>query len=295
VRPSLPMRVALSRTLIAGLLAVVFTGIAPAAHAADDEAGKKVVEYYRRKANIPPEVDAKLTNVRDSKIPGVKNATIEMSRGGRTQTVDLLMSPDGKYVAFAEIEDVSSDPFKAIADKIKLDGEPSRGPKDAKVVIVEYSDFQCPYCSRAHATIEDQVMKEYGDKVRLVYKHFPLGFHKWAELGAIGAECAEQQSDEAFWVLYNFYFKNQQQITPENLKDKSLEALAGTKIDQAKFTDCFDNKKTLDKVKADMAEGQEVGVTGTPAFIINGRKLSGAQPYEKFKDIIDDELSRKGT
>jgi protein-disulfide isomerase len=279
--------------MIAGLLAVAVSGITPAR--AQDEAGKRVIEYYRRKANIPPEVTATLTNIRDSKIAGVKNATIEMSRGGQTQKVDILMSPDGKYVAFAELEDVSSDPFKAIADKIKLDGQPIRGGKDAKVTIVEYSDFQCPYCARAHATIEDQVMKTYGDKVRLVHKNFPLGFHKWAEPAAIATECAEQQDVGSYWKLYDYYFKNQQQITPENLKEKTTEALAGTKVDMAKFNDCYDNKKTADVVKADMAEGQVVGVTGTPAFIINGRKLSGAQPFERFKDIIDDELSRKGS
>lgn len=204
-------------------------------------------------------------------------------------------TPDGRYVVFGDVEDVTSDPFKAVAEKIKLEGEPSRGPKDAKVTIVEYSDFQCPYCARAHATVEEQVMKEYGGKVRLVYKHFPLGFHKWAELAAIGAECAAQQSDDAFWKLYDYYFTNQRDITPENLRDKTLAALADTKVDQAKFTDCYDNKKSLEKVKADMAEGQEVGVTGTPAFIINGRKLSGAQPFDRFKAIIDDELSRAGS
>jgi protein-disulfide isomerase len=205
------------------------------------------------------------------------------------------MSPDGKFVAFAEVEDVTSDPFKAVAEKIKVDGEPMKGKKDAKVTIVEYSDFQCPYCARAHATIEDQVMKQYGDKVRLLYKHFPLGFHKWAEPAAVATECAAEQDQDAYWKLYDFYFKNQQQITPENLRDKTLETLAGTKVDQAKFTDCYDNKKTLEQVKAEMAEGQEVGVTGTPAFIINGRKLSGAQPFERFKDIIDDELQRAGS
>jgi protein-disulfide isomerase len=281
--------------VIAALLAVAASGIATPSRAADDEAGKRVIEYYRRKANIPPEVAATLTNVRDSKIAGVKNATIEMSRGGQVQKVEVLMSPDGKYVAFAELEDVTSDPFKAIADKIKVDGEPMKGNKNAKVTIVEYSDFQCPYCARAHATIEDQVMKQYGDKVRLLYKHFPLGFHKWAEPAAMAVECAGQQDHDAYWKLYDYYFKSQQQITPENIKDKTLEALAGTKVDQAKFTDCYDNKKTADIVKAEMAEGQSVGVTGTPAFIINGRKLSGAQPFERFKDIIDDELARKGS
>ena len=137
-------------------------------------------------------------------------------------------------------------------------------------------------------------MKEYDGKVRLVYKNFPLGFHKWAEPAGIAGECAFDQDPDAFWKLYTYYFDNQQQITPENVKAKSEEALKGTKVDMAKWTDCYDNKKTLERVKADMAEGQSVGVTGTPAFLINGRKISGAQPFQNFKAIIDDELQRAG-
>ena len=165
------------------------------------------------------------------------------------------MSADGKYVVFGEVEDVTSDPFKAIAAKIKTEGQPVRGPKDAKVTIVEFSDFQCPYCARAHQTMSEQVMKEYDGKVKLVYKNFPLGFHKWAEPAAIGGACACEQDPAAFWKLYDYFFTNQQQVTPENVKEKAHEALKGTKVDMAKWNDCFDNKKTLDKIKADMAEG----------------------------------------
>ena len=275
-----------------GLFAFWF-GTTPA-RGADDETSKRVIEYYRRKANIPPEVEAKLTNIKDSKMPGAKSATLELSRGGQTQSQEILMSADGKFVVFAEIEDVTSDPFAAVAKKIKLDGNPSKGPKDAKVVIVEYSDFQCPYCARAHETLSGQVMKEYGDKILIVYKNFPLAFHKWAEPAGIAGECIYEQDPATFWKAYDYYFQNQKDMTPENVKDRTLTLLDGTKVDKAKFTECYDGKKTLDKVKADMAEGQTVGVTGTPAFLINGRKLSGAQPFDRFKAIIDDELSRGG-
>ena len=286
------MKVQLQRI---GVLAVVLVGMAYATVSlADDAANQKIIEYYRRKSNLPPEVVVSVTNVSDAKIPGAKMATLTLSRGGQTQTQDILMSADGRYVVFAEVEDVSSDPFKAIAAKLKTDGSPVRGPKDAKVTIVEFSDFQCPYCARAHQTIADQVMKEYDGKVKLVYKNFPLGFHKWAEPAAIAGACAAAQDPAAFWTFYDFMFNNQQQITPENVKEKSTEGLKGTKVDMAKWNDCYDNKKTLEKVKADTAEGASVGVTGTPAFIINGRKISGAQPFQNFKAVIDDELARSG-
>ena len=284
------MKAQVQRFIAAGVLAAL--GWAPVA-LADDAANAKIIDYYRRKSNLPPEVTATVTEVTDSKIPGAKIATLSLTRGGQTQTQTILMSADGRYVVFGEVEDVTSDPFKAIASKLKIQGAPVEGAKDAKVTIVEFSDFQCPYCSRAHTTIE-QVMKEYDGKVKLVYKNYPLPFHKWAEPAGIASACAFKQDPAAFWKMYDFFFNNQQQITPENVKDKAIEALAGTKVDKAKWADCYDNKKTLENVKADMAEGQSIGVTGTPAFIINGRKISGAQPLPNFKAIIDDELARAG-
>ncbi len=282
----------LSRFWLAALLAVASVEVTAAL--ADDAANQKIVDYYRRKSNLPPEVEVKVTDISDSKIPGAKSATLKLTRGGQTQEVFVLMSPDGKYVVFGEVEDVTADPFKAIAAKITTQGKPVRGPKDAKVTIVEFSDFQCPYCARAHQTLSDQVMKEYSGKVKLVYKNFPLGFHPWAEPAAIASACAFEQDPEAFWKLYDYFFANQQQLNPQNIKEKSQAELKGTKVNLDKWNDCYDNKKTLDKVKADMAEGQSVGVTGTPAFLINGRKISGAQPFQNFKAVIDDELARSG-
>jgi len=275
---------------LAALLAVA--SIEVTAALADDAANQKIIDYYRRKQNVPPEVTITLTDVSDSKLPGTKTASLQLSRGGQTQDVKILMSPDGKYVVFGELEDVTSDPFKAIAAKITTQGKPVRGPKDAKVTIVEFSDFQCPYCARAHQTMSEQVMKEYDGKVKLVYKNYPLPFHPWAEPAAVAAACAFDQDPEAFWKLYDYFFTNQQQLNPQNVKEKATEQLKGTKVNMEKWNDCVDNKKTLDKVKADMAEGQTVGVSGTPAFLINGRKISGAQPFQNFKAVIDDELQR---
>ena len=275
--------------LSVGLLVTV-AGV-PVAKAADDT-NSKIIEYYRRKANLPPQVDVMLINIKDSDIKGLKSGQLQLSQGAQKQTVDILMSPDGKWVVFAAAEDVSKDPFKAIAEKITTKGAPTKGPKDAKVTIVEFSDFQCPYCARAHSTLTNEVLNQYGDKVKVVYKNFPLSFHPWAEPAAVAAACIYEQNPDAFWKIYNYYFDNQKDLNPQNVKEKTLEVMKDSKIDTAKFNDCFDNKKTLERIKADMAEGQVIGVTGTPAFVINGRKLSGAQPADRFKAIIDDELQR---
>ena len=268
---------------VLGYAGTLIAGIAATATAADDQ----LIKYFRKKANVPPAQEVKVSGVKDSAIKGLKEGTLEV--GGRK--MPFVMSADGRYAVFAALEDVTSDPSKAVMEKISLKGEPFKGGANAKVTIVEYSDFQCPFCSRGYATIENEVLKTYGDKVKFYYKHFPLAFHKWAEPGAVATECAKDQKVDAYWKLYAAMFEQQQQITPENVKEKSLTVLEGTGIDKKKWEECYDGKKTADRVKAQMAEGQSVGVSGTPGFIINGRLVSGAQPFATFKAIIDDELA----
>ncbi len=270
--------------VLGGLLAVVATA------AADNS--EQLIKYYRKKNNLPPAQKVALTGVKDSTtIKGAKEGTLEIGEGPAAQKVSVITSPDYKFAIFGQVEDVTVDPSKAIMDKITLKGEPSKGGANAKVTIVEYSDFQCPFCSKGYATMENQVLKEYGDKVKFYYKHYPLPFHPWAEKGAVAAECAKEQKPEAFWKLYSSFFENQAQISPDSVKEKASGFLQGTGIDMAKWNDCFDNSKSLPKVKAQMAEGASVGVRGTPGFIINGRLVSGAQPFENFKNVIDDELA----
>jgi protein-disulfide isomerase len=261
---------------------------AAAASATQDAMTQRLIEYFRRKQNVAPSAQVEVKDLKASKIKGAKTGTLDV--GGRS--VEFTVSDDGRYAFFGPLEDLTIDPFASVMKKISLKGVPSRGPANAKVTIVEYSDFQCPFCARGYQTMEDDVLKNYGDKVRFVYKNFPLPMHPWAESAAVASECAREQKPEAFWKLYNFYFQNQRDINPQNLKDKSLEALKDAGVDPAKFSDCFDNKKTLSAVKAEQAEGSSVGVRGTPAFIINGRLISGAVPYDNFKAVIDDELAR---
>ena len=254
------------------------------------EEGEQLIKYYRKKGNLPPTQTVKVADLKDStSIKGAKEGVLDLGN----QKVPFIASSDLRYVVFAAAEDVTVDPSKAVMDKISLKGEPSKGPANAKVTIVEYSDFQCPFCTKGYNTMEKEVLPQYKDKVKFYYKHYPLPFHPWAEPAAVAAECAKQQKPEAFWKLYSAFFENQAQVTKENVKAKSAEWLADQKVDMTKFNDCFDNNKSLPQVKAQMAEGGSVGVRGTPGFIINGRLVSGAQPAQNFKNIIDDELAAK--
>ncbi|MGA9525423.1 MAG: thioredoxin domain-containing protein [Myxococcaceae bacterium] len=165
---------------------------------------------------------------------------------------------------------------------------PSKGPENAPITIVEFSDFQCPFCSRVIETV-DQVMEAYPGKVRLVFRHFPLDFHQDAPKAAEASMCANEQGK--FWEYHDALFKNQQNLKEEGLKQQA-QAVG---LDAAKFEQCLTSGKYAEQVKKDMEAGKQVGVTGTPAFFINGRQLSGAVPFEEFKKVIDSELgTQKG-
>jgi protein-disulfide isomerase len=170
--------------------------------------------------------------------------------------------------------------------KVDVAGHPSKGPKDAPIELIEFSDFQCPFCQRANPTVE-QVLKTYGDRIHFVYRHFPLPNHPNARPAAEAAACAEEQG--RFWQFHDELFSN-----PGKLTDPDLKAHAVTAgLEASRFNACVDGHRFKNEVDKDVKEGNEAGVSGTPAFFINGRALEGAQPFEAFKRVIDEELAAK--
>jgi protein-disulfide isomerase len=269
------------------LLAVTIGAAAGPVHAQEFNSDQ-LIKFFRKKNNVPPAAQVSVSGLKDSPIKGAKEGVLEVA-GPQTRKVPFTASADGKYALFAETVDVTVDPSKAVMAKIKLDGAYCRGPKDAKVTIVKYSDYQCPFCAKGY-TVMEQVKKDFGDKVRFCFKDFPLGFHPWAEPAAIAAKCVGAQKPDAYWKVYDGLFQNQKDVTPANVKEKAWGFVEAEGLDKAKFDECFDNKKTQATVKAEMAEGQSLGVTGTPSFVVNGRLLVGAKPFEEFKAVIEDEL-----
>jgi protein-disulfide isomerase len=163
---------------------------------------------------------------------------------------------------------------------------PAKGPANAPVTIVEFSDFECPFCSRGKETVE-KVLSAYPGKIRLVFRDYPLPFHSKAKKAAEAALCADEQGK--FWEMHDRLFSDQSKLGVDDLK-ASAKALS---LDTAKFDSCLDSGKLASKVDENMSAGEKAGVNGTPAFFINGRLLSGAQPLEKFKEVIDEELAKK--
>jgi protein-disulfide isomerase len=263
---------------------------APGGKVADkEEVSRRIGEYFGK--SVTPGVTLRVTDLAPAEVPGWSKGSLEVSAAGNTQNMSFLVSQDGRYFISGEVVDLTTDPLQAVMQKIDLKGEPARGPADAKVTIVEYSDFQCPFCSRGYQVVEEQVMPEYKDKVKFYFKNLPLkSIHPWAESAAIAAECAKQQSGEGFWSLYNALFKSQKDINQGNLKEKVTQFAKDAHLDEAKFTECFDSKASQAQVDKDVEEATAVGANSTPTFFVNGRRLEGAQPFENFKAIIDQEL-----
>lgn len=161
-----------------------------------------------------------------------------------------------------------------------------RGNFNAPITLVEYSDFECPYCGQIYPTFK-QILNDYPNKVRLVYKYFPLSFHPNAQKAAEAAECASEQGK--FWEYHDKLFDNQ----ADGFSLVNFKQWAGDlDLNTSKFNDCLDSGKYAQKVQADEVDGQNRGVQGTPATFVNGQLVSGAVPYESFKSIIDQLLTK---
>lgn len=170
---------------------------------------------------------------------------------------------------------------------IRIEGSPTTGSKTASVTIVEFTDFECHYCGAVQPTLR-QVLQQYPNQARLVFKNYPLRFHRNAKRAHLAAMCADEQGK--FWEYRNHLFQNQRALQKSDLL--RYAEVFGLDIDS--FQNCLEEEKYMSKIQDDFKEGLSLGVTGTPAFFINGRLLPGAQPFPVFQAVIEDELKGAG-
>ena len=209
-----------------------------------------------------------------------------------SDALDVSRSSASLAGARAEREAAERAETLALADRLRAAaaGLPARGNPDAPITIVEFSDFECSFCKRASGTV-DEVLAQNPD-VKLVYMHFPLQMHPWAEPAAIASTCAAQQSDDAFWTLHDAYFENQRTLSTQNVVSESLGYLQASGLDLAAWSTCVTDtsseahRQASAAVSGQMALGDQLGVRGTPAFFIEGQLLSGAQPASAFAEVL---------
>jgi protein-disulfide isomerase len=259
----------------------------------DQEAKARGID---RSTLVEKEIAAKVSNVSDSEIAQWYQANQNRVQG---RSLDEVRQPIRAYLTQERMQLARQEFIDALKMKtpvrVMLDAPrqnvaaangAAKGPAGAPIEIIEFSDFQCPFCQRANPTV-DQVMKTYGDRVRFVYRHFPLGNHPNARPAAEASQCAAEQGK--FWEYHDRLFANPSKLGDADLKQHA----AALGLDAGKFNACVDSHKYKAQVDADLEAGEEAGVSGTPAFFVNGRMLSGAQPFESFKRLIDEELELK--
>ena len=237
-------------------------------------------------SKVPAPDDATIQKVYDENKDELQGQTLEQVK---PQIVEYLKNEQSEGRKAAFIEELKGK-YKASVKlrpptvQVATAGRPEHGNAKAAVTIISFSDYECPFCKRGEDSIQ-KVVETYGDKVRVVFRDYPLPFHPHARPAAEAAACANAQGK--FWDYHKKLFANQSALADDNLKAYAKDL----GLDTAKFDECFAKKQFKDNIDKDIADGGEAGVNGTPAFFINGRSLSGAQPFEKFKEIIDEELA----
>jgi protein-disulfide isomerase len=281
------------------LLAVGCRAQAPA----PSEVNLRVERQVREVLQAPPYVNITVTGRQPSKeFTGFDDLTVTLSAAEHTQTVKFLISKDNQTMYSMSKMDLSKDPYQAVMDKIDTTGRPIRGNKDAKVTVVVYDDFQCPFCSRMHSTINTS-LKTYGDRIKVVYKDYPLSdIHPWATRAAVNGQCLASQSGGAFWDYTDYVHANGASISGQKRDVEGqfaeLDRVAGDMgkrhdVDLTKLNACVKEqpKKQLD---ASIAEAEKLGINATPAVFVNGQKLEGAVPPPEFEAVLNQALKDAG-
>ena len=259
---------------------------------------RQVRSYYQ----IPPRVKIIVGPLKHSDFQNYDAMTITFDSGDKKQDYDFLLSKDAKTLVRFTKMDLSKDPYADIMAKINTTGRPVRGNSSAKVTVVNFDDFECPFCSRMHQTLFPQLLKEYGDRVTFIYKDFPLAeIHPWATHAAVNANCLAAQNKDAYWDFADYMHANQAEVNAEKSHDAQFATLnriaiaQGQKygLDGAKLQACLKAQQD-DAVKASVHEGEGLGVEATPTMFVNGEKVDGALPIGELRAVLDRALVQAG-
>ena len=258
------------------------------------EVAHRIQTEIRTHYNVPQQITISVGTPTAGKVPGYDDLAITLLGGSHPSTHEFLISKDRKTLAHMEKYDVSQD----LMSKIDMKGRAVRGNPNAKVTIVNFDDFQCPFCSRMHANLFANVFKDYADKVKIVYKDYPLiEIHPWAMHAAIDGNCLADQNNEAYWDFADYVHANQKVITGASRTDaySSLDNAAKDQaqkhqLDQGKLQACV-QKQDETAVRASMAEGDKLGVDSTPTLFINGERFTGAVPEQELRAVLNRALA----
>jgi len=278
------------------LLAVAVSAVSPRAQSQtpppdQSQLTRAAEAFIRNLFTWGPEYKIKVGPLGPSPSPAFYSVPIEVTYKDQTEGTTFFISKDGKSFVRGEMFDTAADPFSANRAKLHIEGNPSKGPADAPITIVEFADFECPHCREIHEILKT-VEKDYR-RTRLVYKDFPLPqLHPWAETAAIGARCAFEQSPAAFWKMHDLIFDNQDAITPDNVFDQLTSFAGKIGLNTDSFKACMASPEAKRAVDANREDGVSLHVDSTPTLFINGRPLIGGD-LNSIEQFIKFELNHE--
>ncbi len=276
------------------LLLVVCLGCA--AQSVSPDLAQKIERQVRASYKVPAEFKVLVGPASPNPdFSNYESVVVTIDSGERKQDLNFLLSKDHSSLIRVSKFDLNKDPYADTMSKINTTGRPTRGAKASKVVVVNFDDFECPFCSRMHQELFPEILKEYGDRIVFIYKDYPLvEIHPWATHAAVDANCLAAQNSDAYWDFADYIHANQREVSNEKTPGARLEALdrltmlQGQKhsLDTVKLQSCI---KAQDEsvVKASMKEAEAIGVEATPTLFVNGEKIDGAVPPNDLRAALD--------
>jgi protein-disulfide isomerase len=284
------------KSSVKGIRSQTPTAGQPAVDADSQDVAKKIQENMKDfliTNKVPSNAKVTLEWVKKSPYEGMYEASFAIELGGRHGRRSYFFDREAKHFVMGPVYTVGEILRQRIDMRnMTLVDRPAKGPESAPVVIVEYSDLACPYCSAAASTVA-AILKKYGNKVRLVFKNMPLTqLHPWAYDAALTAECAAAQKPDTFWYFHDYFYDATHQVTKGNFKAKTDAFAKAIGLDVKKLNDCVQKKEFKARIDYDLNEASNYGFTATPTFVINGVVLVGNQPMSVFEEVIQEQLQK---
>jgi len=247
----------------------------------------ELIRCLREAAKVPPQTDLKIGTFDKTPYPQFLKSLITANDGKKTQTGEVFITKDRRTGILGLVLPFREDVVRAM---IKTQGMPSQGPRNAPVTIVEYADLECPMCARLQEFLEKEFLPKYGDKVRVIFKEFPLPGHDWSHTAAVANECAYEINPTAFPSYRTLIFANQNTINVANVRERLLSLGDEAGLDRVKLAACIDTQASLSRVEAGRQEGNDLGINKTPTSFVNGRIVIGLPPQSTWDKTVAEAL-----
>jgi protein-disulfide isomerase len=291
-------------TLIRRSLSVVLLVCAGCvAQSAPPSLSLRIEHMVRSFLSLPAEVKVNVGAITPtSEMPGYDTIPVIIADEAMQKEYKFLLSKDRSTVLLLTKFDVTKDAFADLMSKIDVTGRPRRGAKSAKVTVVNFDDFECPYCAAVHQMLFPEILKEYGDRITFIYKDYPLSeIHPWAIHAAVDANCLASQSDDAYWDFADYTHANKSEVDSQKTPGARFDAvdkiamLQGqkNKVDMVKLQSCV-KAQDEDAVRASMKEANRLDVSATPTMFINGQRIDGAVPISVVRAALNSALKDAG-